>query len=561
MPSIFQRLRPWLLPLGVILAAQITAHSLYYAPSLFLDDWGIIVKPWKTGNIPWFEASGRPLLYTPWLIGHALFGENVPLYHFSLWALQVTVGVLVFAIARQFPPFKRTPIALALALLVMLYPTDYTATWLTMLPICVTRVLALLTAYLITKFANTGSRAALVVALGTLIFTYSIYEASLGFTVAWSFIVLVQWGQLSWRRRLAVLSPALVSALFVIWRVLGPRILGFQERAYLLAEVPLTLSTFPYALSTGYKVILGWGWAEPIRRFVPFLTSNVLAFTTLALVVLITCFVVGALPIKQPAASWTWRDRRPLLRQTLFAGAAGLALISAGYIPQILVTFPNLEGTYSRINFYASLGGAVFTAALLLAGATIIARSQQQSTYVFAAGIVPLVMLSIATQLGVRYDARISWEDQKSIWQDLFVAAPRFADDTTVVIVLPGYQDRTGFQNWRFPPLSASFEVSPAIQLFYGNPTLRGEIVFPDLQTPLEPYLTPIGVIDRFTDKLTPYNQTVFFRYDRASRTLTRLTAVPAALVQGATADIPLPSGLVTNTPPTDTSMRYLVSP
>ncbi len=111
--------------------------------------------------------------------------------------------------------------------------------------------------------------------------------------------------------------------------------------------------------------------------------------------------------------------------------------------------------------------------------------------------------------------------------------APNFKDNTMVLFILPGYQDRVGYQNWKRTPLSSSWEVSSAVRLLYNNPTLSGDVLFPDITGYNEPSLTHQGIITQWTNNFTPYTQVAAFIYDNNSGVLHQLEELPAYLVPG----------------------------
>jgi hypothetical protein len=139
-------------------------------------------------------------------------------------------------------------------------------------------------------------------------------------------------------------------------------------------------------------------------------------------------------------------------------------------------------------------------------------------------------LLGIVTQAWVQHDVRSTWQEQKAIWRELFLAAPSLVDHTTVVLVLPGYEDRVGYQNWRRTPLLTHWEVTSALQVLYDNGTLSGDVIFPDISGRFEPVLTSEGII-RYDGVITPYAQSVFYSYDSQTGTLHQLDELPVGLV------------------------------
>jgi hypothetical protein len=209
-------------------------------------------------------------------------------------------------------------------------------------------------------------------------------------------------------------------------------------------------------------------------------------------------------------------------------------MVSAGYVPMIVAYIPSLSGAgqASHVNLFAALGGAVFVASMLMIGALLIAEGREQTTLLFLASAALLVLLGVATQAWVMHDVATAWRDQKAIWHALFSAAPDFADGTHVVLILPDYEDRVGYTNWRRPPLLTNWEVRSALRVLYDNRSLSGDVMFPDIETSFEPTLTQRGIIAH-DGAFTPYLASVFYRYDGRESSLERLSQLPAATVGG----------------------------
>ena len=234
-------------------------------------------------------------------------------------------------------------------------------------------------------------------------------------------------------------------------------------------------------------------------------------------------------------------------------------MIGAGYVPIMTLYSPNLSGLGSRANLFATWGSAVLVASVLMMGAVAFAKNQEQIPYLFLVSTIPFVALGIVTQASVQYDTRAAWREQQTIWKQLFTVAPNFQDDTLVLLILPGYRDRVGYQNWKRTPLSAYWEVTSAVRLFYHNPTLSADILFPDLDGDNEPALTPQGVVNRDSGAVTPYTQCAAFIYDAGTGTLRPLDELPVAMMGRADRPVKLGTGRVLTEKLIDVPLRRLV--
>jgi hypothetical protein len=259
------------------------------------------------------------------------------------------------------------------------------------------------------------------------------------------------------------------------------------------------------------------------------------------------------------AKTWSSIQRWGVVRTYLFSATIGFILIGAGYMPIIAVFLPSLSGIGSRFNIFATIGGALFLGSVLVIGGTIFARSREQIKYLFLTSAVLFVLLGIGTHASVQYHNRIAWQEQRAIWQMLFSAAPNFKDDTMVLFILPGFQERTGFYNWRRTPLSASWEASSGLRLLYNNPTLSGDVYFPDIEEPIEPILTTEGVLSQETGQVTLYNRIVVFMYSSDTDTLQQLDQLPARITQHLVDPVKLCSNCILNEAVRDIPLRRLV--
>jgi hypothetical protein len=220
-------------------------------------------------------------------------------------------------------------------------------------------------------------------------------------------------------------------------------------------------------------------------------------------------------------------------RLYLFLSIVGLVLLGAGYVPIVTIFLPNLDHLASRVNLFASLGSAVFLGSVLMIGSVIFSKDQQQTKYLLIVSAAPFLLLGVLTQTLVQYDTKSAWREQQTIWRELFERAPNFKDNTKILLVLPGYQDRAGYQNWRRTPLDASWEVSSGVQLLYDNHTLSADIVFPDIETLNEPTLTAEGIFTKDTGTLVPYSRAVAFVYDNDREVLEQLDEFPVKSIEG----------------------------
>lgn len=562
------RIKEILPVLALVVIISYAIYGLFHAPGLFIDDWAMMRRiTINLADQKWLDlGSHRPLTYSIWLLQCHLFGPNLIPYYLVLGALHIFRAALTYAIVSRLPLIQSRLFGLAIALLFLAYPIDYSHTYLITTNIQVAACLTLLYGYFLQRFASGDRWVSLGIALLCLVASLGFYEAQVGIVCAWPLVLALIYRPTTALKRLGLLVPIILVAAYAIYRVWGLQTFGAEE-LYLPID---TLAPGPLLerMYLGYKVSLVLGWVTTLQNIFPaFAGKNEGAFLALAAFVLILLLLSSwilfrhrAARLQQPGASWLSGERWSVIRPFLIAAFVGLLLVGAGYVPIILAGTPNLSGMgqYSHMNFFASLGGAVVVASALMAAAIFFSRAREHVGRLFLISVVPFLLLGIVTQAWVQYDVRSTWQEQTTIWQELFAAAPDFVDDTTVVLVLPGYEDRVGYQNWRRTPLLTHWEVTSALQVLYDNKTLAGDVIFPDITVRWEPILNSQGIL-RHDGVITPYAQSLFYSYDGRTGTLRRLDQVPVELAEESIDPIDLNAQRVLSGPRPGIPIRRLV--
>jgi uncharacterized membrane protein len=433
--------------------------------------------------------------------------------------------------------------------------------WLTMVHIYFTFSLSLLFAIFLIRFSQGGSSVNIGLAFLCLLVSFGIYESQLGIACALPFLLFILYPRQTWLRRLALFFPIVLSAAFTLWRTIGYQTVGISD--FYLTKLITDPKTLLSNLLLGFKVNLLWGWTTALRTFFPWLTNNLGAILLLAgitlLLLAISILIIRPKNLENQKNKFSATQKWEPIRFYAFSSLLGLVLLGSGYIPVISIYQPNLSGLGSRVNYFASLGSVIFLASILMTGAHILAKNQSQIKPIFLISAIPFILIGIGTQVSVQRETKIAWQEQQGIWKGLFSLAPNFKDGTTVLFILPGYQDRVGYQNWKRTPLSASWEVTSALRLLYNNPTLTGDVIFPDFEGDNEPALTPKGIVDHGTGAITPYTQSVAFLYDHNTDSLSQINALPVNLVIVTSEPIRLGANLILPTRPDNVSFRWLV--
>ncbi len=531
---------PWqsLYPFLVLAALAFLANGLFFVPALYADDWTNGIEMLVNGSAQWVDVSNRrPLLSAPFLLQYRLFALNVSGQYLVIWFLYVVMAFLVYQIVSRFPLLRQHSFSLVVALLFLVYPTNYTHMWLTMLHIYLGFVLTLLYGYLLLRFAENGRWSILALALACLLISFGLYEGAIGLAAVWPLVLLFRFRQTRLSVRVSLITPLLLSGGFAVWRAFGQQTLGVED--HYVSQIATTPALLLSRLILGYRISLKWGWSYPIQQFLPWIPGTIAAFLFLVALALILVWLVrwamekGHIgESKGDISPWSFPQRVTNARPFSFLALLGLGLVGVGYFPIILVFLPTLNSFESRFNLFATVGGTLFFAATAMIFSLLMARNQRQARHLFLAATLPFITLGTATQAAVQYQTRVAWLEQKAIWQSLLAVAPDFVDDTLVLFILPGYQDRVGYQNWHRTPLYASWDATSAVRLFYDNPTLSADVFFPDINTEMEPVLMSDGLFTKDTAVLTSYAKIAAFVYESDTKTLTQIDELPNGLVR-----------------------------
>ena len=203
---------------------------------LVQDDWTLVVANSVFGRSPAFDLlRDRPLDGLVFNLLYRLFDLN--LWAYSLLNLLLFLGCafLIYKIVdRCFPDYR--PAGLLVALLALVYPANFTATWLTMLNNHMSWLLTLLGAWLLLVYSEKAGQVRIIWANLLFFLPLWIYEGSLGFSAACILLVALRWalrrGRLSWKifreRELWRPEPLLWLAVFALMKLVVRPLFGVR---------------------------------------------------------------------------------------------------------------------------------------------------------------------------------------------------------------------------------------------------------------------------------------------------------------------------------------------
>ncbi len=531
------------------------AYWFFYEPVLYSDDWSVVLGRWYYGKMQWFDlAEQRPLLKARFMILYSIFGLNIDAFYGVLWSLNVLNAVLLYAlIVKTFP--GKTVIAFSIAALVLVYPADLTHMWLIMINIRTVVLLVLLYGYLLLVYADGGHWSALGGALVCLLLTFGMYEGQLGFTMAWSLLLFFVKKSASVRRRFSLLSPLVLTGLFILWRTIGYTFFEIDYADHGNEELfqfsPLVILS---RLLRGYGLML-WAWLEPLTNAFGFTGGQaaILLFFTIVLFIFMG-YLISRTFRGLAGEYFTQQQYNDQLRRFIFLVLVGTVVIAAGYFPSIAYFRPTIFQLHTRLNIFPLMGASITVVALMAVIVSLINRKQRQINIMMLAGTIPLIFLGTMVQAQVQFDDGVSWEEQKQIWNQFFELAPDLANDTRIVLILSENEEQTPSlnRNGQRLPFAGGWDISTGLNMLYGRTDLGGDLAAAES-------FSEQGVKAYYGDSVTPYEQVIVLVYDGSPKRLRIVENLAAENL----VDTPIPSYKpyehIINVPTTHIQYRWLV--
>ncbi len=531
-------LPPFQLKHRYVIAVLIIASLLVYAigmsaPSLFGDDWWNL-KLAVDGAMKcpgWLDL--RPLHRCWPLLLYNLFGVNVVAFHVATYVITLLLALILYFVFDGLLPGWPL-LNLIIATLFLVYPSDFTHSWLSGGIVKFAFLPFLLGCLLFAKFWR--GRSWRFWASGLVLFALSlaVYEAQLGLMVAGSIGLFALSGNQKPRRRLALLAPTVLAGLFAVWRIaVSPTVTA--NGGYGLELISLNPTVVISRLILGYRINLQWAWTEALVYFLPYLRADNEHTQFYASILVIGFPVLFALLARCAfqLAGWKNQDRVSgyLVRQVttikhlIILCLIGLVIIGVGYIPTLMLFPTGFDYIRSRYNSLSSIGAAVSLGAVI--GILAIGTQSDKRRGWIVLTVVALLFIALggATQIEAQQEAITAWKHQKAIWQMLFRLAPNLRNNTTVFVYI---QPQPG-NPWTPAPMMDGewgLGATSAVDLFYKNDTLHGlflEIDPYQLETKDAGVQRPWGVV--------PYNDILLLEYNYRSSQLNLLTAVPSQLL------------------------------
>jgi hypothetical protein len=418
-------------------------------------------------------------------------------------------------------------LALVIAALFIVYPSNYTRLWYTLWPtgLLVAIVFGGILAYVL--FLRRDQPFLCVVSLVLLGASLMWYELQLGLIAALPILGIPHLRRSSWPRRVLIVSPTLLACLFVVWWVLAPS----TSQEYGPSGLVFSIGELLRRLIRGYWSILVVAWLEPVRYLSMPPLGRLQAVLIFLVTMLVSALVVLLLSRRVAAARSQKTALMQLPSRTSWFVSALIAfiVIGVGVLPGLPRAEIGVAIFDSRFTLFAALGAACLVVFVLYGLAIVLTKHHRTSMY-FAYGMsTVLIVVAIVYQLGSQRAMIVGWERQKCAWHSMLAQAPSFEDGTHVHII--DVPVSSGI--WDVSPFGLlAAEADSAIKLIYANPMVTGTFRHAGDLVPVDGLkfrLVPDGIFSEDTGTLVHYSEAVIFRYS-ADDSLELLTDIPGKL-------------------------------
>lgn len=542
-----------LFTISAILALSAISFGIFNSKILFSDDWSFVVARFVFGNLyPIDLADRRPLLLALHYGLASLFGLQLQYYYFFNFVVISLSAILVYVIVRKIFP-EQGWIASLVALAYLVYPVDYTRTWMITISNRFWWLVSLGAVWLLLEFVSSSKAWMYALALPGIAIPLGAYEAQFGVLLLAGVSIALFSRKAPIKHRFLVLAAVIVIGVaFSLWRTF------LQTKFFQVKDAYVESLQFrPAILVERYLqglYIFFIGWLDPIMAQLKLLGFNLIPwilFYSLACCVAMIWITSKTSSLDRLETHQKISEAKDYLKMFLI----GIAFWIAGYFPIIALYRPALAPVSSRVNFYSVPGAAMMLVSVVALIATLLTNSNFTKRFTVTAIILPFILAGTYVQLQVNQENQLKWEAQKRIWNSVFTTIPNLQDECGIVIIIPGYQSLRPFETY---PFVAGWEVDSGAQVLYNKPNIGGNYYYKDLQ-PAELLFVKRGFRQIPTDKPIPYKKLVFVYYDPASGTSTLVEDLEKTLGLSYPVSGYHPQENIISSKPSTTKFRWLV--
>ena len=427
------------------------------APVLFNDDWGQIIRPIYEENMLFFDpAARRPMhISLAWVISKIFPNHQaVLMMQIAHLVVIIMIGLVMYQLLARLLGSNWQ--AVLGALLCIVYPSDYTYFYLSLLGTRFAFFITLLALLLFYKYIKSGRTFYVWISVALVLSGLLTYEGQFGIYLAWPVVLSIITSFKTIKKRAAgLIVYYLPAAIFPVWRV------AIQPLFYQDAKIgQLTEGTSGLLTSFiwGIKTILGGFW--PPYRDTSWITSKNFSILAGALLLCVLFFLISRQKALANIANNAGVDKAnhlPLL-------AAGALLWVSGYFPIIINYSPNIWGHLSRVNIFSVPGAVLILIALFQMIARGLTPRGNRAVLAVNSGLLFLIMLGAVVHIQVQESFGRTWQDTRSFYQQLFQLAPDLEEDTHLYFYFSGEEKSLTPHR---PLITTSWELLRAVEVFY----------------------------------------------------------------------------------------------
>jgi hypothetical protein len=505
-----------ILPILSLAGLTLAVYALKFRPILFNDDWAQIVHDLDFKILqPVMFLSRRPLhLILPWVFDQFLPITQTILALFAAQILcMILTAILTYILIREL--FDGYPwLAFLAAALWVVFPSDYTVLYLTMLGVRVAYLLMILTLILLTRMMKTGRLWLAFLAGALILLSFLMYEGQGGIAlVSPVLIAFLLWPRISRRRVAGFLIYYFGLLLGVVWRLVVQPEFFFQDGklGYLSPDPGDLYARFFESLRT---ILIGFRFPNPAASWLNL--QNIAILGLLA----ICCLLGYRFSRRFYRGAHGQADGQKGVVKNLTVMAAGGILWAAGYIPLILNFPPNIYGHLSRVNLFSILGAVILLIGLFQLIFQSLCADNFQAVRLTSLVVLVLVALGSIVQLQLQEAYNASWDETRTFYQALFEKVPAVKEGTQFILVLHNYQGSVGS---RRPLYTTAWEATSALEVLYNQPDLVAGYRYLNMIVPPFPSYNVLGgVLDTDTiEPVTDPSRLLVLDYDYLTRQIT----------------------------------------
>ena len=523
------------------------------SPEIASDDWSLIIAPFVFGELKPINLSNhRPIDSSFYFVLTSIFGPRFEYYYLLNVLIIFLSSVMVYALTKRMLT-QQAWLASLVAVVYLIYPVDYTRTWIMMLYIRFWWLISLAAIWFLLDYVDSGNKWKLALALIGIVIPLGAYEGQFGVVAAAAFLITgFSKDKPLFRRLILTGSIIIIGIMFYLWRFhIQANITDI--RYYSAGSFQFDLVVITQRYFQGFNIFFS-KWLDPVQ--VQLGLSGIQIFIWVV-VYIATCFFVTLLIYKRNTSPnvLTYRQKLPLLKTQFLIFLTGGVFWLAGYFPIIGLYSPSLNGHASRVNSFAVAGAALMLTALVVIFSTALARSISRILPFSIAISAPFLLIGIFVQIQVNIENQAIWETQRNIWNGTFEKIPNIQDGKSLVIIIPGNEQQQSFSAY---PFSTAWEVDAGTKVLYNNPDISGYYYYKDLQDQQFKFKEN-GIIPHGTERLVGYKRLIVVLYHPSENAVELVENLEDTLLLPFTVNNYNPHENIAPADPTTGEYRWLV--